>query len=198
MDDANVPSLLSLPYLDPSASSYDKKIYKATRKLILSKENPWYFEGSNASGIGSPHTGRDKVWPMSLVMQAMTADSIEEESSVLSVLEGLKVFKNGLTESFNVNDPSRITRPWFGWPNSLFGEHMMSKRGCTPDVSKIASKIPKTRPAKRKPQISMTDLGQQPDDRVDSFYKMDPGRLRRPGVTLPGEEFFPQASSETT
>eukprot|EP00930_Biecheleria_cincta_P003096 TRINITY_DN104030_c0_g1_i1.p1 TRINITY_DN104030_c0_g1~~TRINITY_DN104030_c0_g1_i1.p1 ORF type:complete len:541 (+),score=90.08 TRINITY_DN104030_c0_g1_i1:165-1625(+) len=190
MDDANVPSLLSLPYLDPNASSYDRQIYKATRRLILSKENPWYFEGNSAKGIGSPHTGSDKVWPMSLVVQAMTADSLEEESSVLSILEGLNVFENGLTESFDVNDPSSITRPWFGWPNSLFGEHMMSKRGCTPDMSKIASKIPKTRPAERTP-LSMINSGEEPDDRLDSFYEADPGHLRRPGVTLPSEEFYP-------
>lgn len=55
MDDANIPSLLSLPYL----GFVDKNdpIYQNTRKRILSSNNPFYFEGSAAKGVGSPHTG---------------------------------------------------------------------------------------------------------------------------------------------
>lgn len=178
MDDANVPSLLSLPYLDPAGDTYNKKIYAATRKVILSKENPWYFEGSQARGIGSPHTGGSMVWPMSLVMQAMTAETPQEETSLLGLLEGPKMHKEGLTESFDVNNPTRITRPWFGWPNSLFGEHMMAKQGCSPDLNELAKKIPQKRPARR------WDGGR-------SFYEMDPARMRRQGVTLPRPEFYP-------
>eukprot|EP00930_Biecheleria_cincta_P066864 TRINITY_DN5317_c0_g2_i1.p1 TRINITY_DN5317_c0_g2~~TRINITY_DN5317_c0_g2_i1.p1 ORF type:complete len:538 (+),score=95.35 TRINITY_DN5317_c0_g2_i1:148-1761(+) len=178
MDDANVPSLLSLPYLDPAGDTYNKSIYKATRKVILSKENPWFFEGSKARGIGSPHTGDSMVWPMSLVMQAMTAETPNEEASLLSFLEGPMMHKDGLTESFDVNEPSRITRPWFGWPNSLFGEHMISKRGCMPDFNQLDKKIPKMRRARR------WDGGR-------SFYEMDPARMRRYGVTLPRAEFYP-------
>jgi hypothetical protein len=178
MDDANVPSLLSLPYLDPAGDTYNKSIYKATRKVILSKENPWYFESNQARGIGSPHTGDSMIWPMSLVMQAMTAETPNEETSLLSFLEGPSMHKDGLTESFDVNNPSRITRPWFGWPNSLFGEHMITKQGCKPDINELAKKIPKKRPARR------WNGGR-------SFYEMDPALMRRQGATLPKSEFYP-------
>jgi len=41
MDDANVPSLLSLPYLD--AVKLSDPIYQNTRKLLLSGSNPFFF-----------------------------------------------------------------------------------------------------------------------------------------------------------
>lgn len=40
MDDANVPSLLSIPYLDPSGEDYNREVYKNTREFILSDKNP--------------------------------------------------------------------------------------------------------------------------------------------------------------
>ena len=55
MDDANVPSLLSLPYLG-FVNSTDE-VYQNTRKMITSKDgNPYYLEGSDFHGIGGPHS----------------------------------------------------------------------------------------------------------------------------------------------
>lgn len=51
MDDANVPSLMSIPYL--GYCSADNEIYKNTRAFVLSKENPYYYEGTAAKGIGA-------------------------------------------------------------------------------------------------------------------------------------------------
>jgi meiotically up-regulated gene 157 (Mug157) protein len=62
MDDANVPSLLSAPLLGWSKLDHD--VYQATRKKILSSENPYYASGTAVRGIGSPHTGKGTVWPM--------------------------------------------------------------------------------------------------------------------------------------
>ena len=43
MDDANVPSLLAMPYLgDVDAND---KIYKNTRKFVWSEDNPYFFKG---------------------------------------------------------------------------------------------------------------------------------------------------------
>ena len=54
MDDPNVPSLLAAPYL--GFCSIDDEVYQATRRTILSPENPYYYEGERAAGIGSSHT----------------------------------------------------------------------------------------------------------------------------------------------
>lgn len=55
MDDANIPSLLALPFL----GFVDQKhqTYLNTRKMILSKAgNPYYLTGSDFHGIGGPHS----------------------------------------------------------------------------------------------------------------------------------------------
>ena len=54
MDDPNVPSLLAAPYLGYCA--IDDEVYQATRRTILSPENPYFYEGKYASGLGSSHT----------------------------------------------------------------------------------------------------------------------------------------------
>lgn len=121
MDDPNVPSLLSLPYL--GYCSADDPIYVATKKMILSKANPFYAEGKVVKGITSPHTGIvTHFWPMATIMQALTSDN---DAEILSCLETLKKSHAGtyfMHESVNVNNPKDYTRPWFCWANSLFGE----------------------------------------------------------------------------
>ena len=76
MDDANVPNLLSIPYL--GYTSYHDEVYKNTRKFSLSTANPWFNEGKFAKGIGGPHVGENKIWPLGLIMQALTTDDDEE------------------------------------------------------------------------------------------------------------------------
>ena len=119
MDDANVPSLLSLPYLGVIA--VDDEIYRATRAFILSKANPYYFSGSLGSGIGSPHTGNNSIWPISLIIQASTSTNNEEILSCLRVLIKSSAGTGLLHESFNADNASDYTRAWFAWCNSLFG-----------------------------------------------------------------------------
>eukprot|EP00933_Yihiella_yeosuensis_P065228 TRINITY_DN6893_c1_g8_i1.p1 TRINITY_DN6893_c1_g8~~TRINITY_DN6893_c1_g8_i1.p1 ORF type:complete len:561 (-),score=91.31 TRINITY_DN6893_c1_g8_i1:102-1784(-) len=172
MDDANVPSLLSLPYLDPSGKQYDEKIYQQTRKFILSSKNPWYFEGSAGKGIGSPHTGQGMIWPMSLVMQAFTAQNEEERKQVLKTLTSLDLHSKGLSESFHKDDPEHITREWFAWPNSLFSEYMVSQGKCQPDVKNV--KIPETQVAPRNgPLASMPTI---------NFYEVESAKIRNPNA----------------
>ena len=78
MDDANVPSLLGLPYLE---SSPDVALYARTRKFVWSDRNPWFIKGSAGEGIGGPHIGRDNIWPMSQIIYALTSHSSVEISS---------------------------------------------------------------------------------------------------------------------
>ena len=55
MDDANMPSLLSLPLLGFVHQEDD--VYQNTRKMILEKNgNPYYLTGSAFHGIGGPHS----------------------------------------------------------------------------------------------------------------------------------------------
>ncbi len=120
MDDANSPSLLSAPYLGYIKA--DNEIYKNTRSFILSGNNPWYFEGSAAKGVGSPHTGLDKIWHISLSMQALTSTDAEEVKECIRMLTATDAGTGLMHEAFNKNDAADFTRPWFAWSNSLFAE----------------------------------------------------------------------------
>jgi len=122
MDDANVPSLLSLPYL--GAVKENDPIYKNTRRLILSTENPFYFVGTAAKGIGSPHTGMHKIWPIALTMQGLTSKTDAEIKSCLELLQKSHAGTGFMHESFNMNDPKDFTRSWFAWSNTIFGEFL--------------------------------------------------------------------------
>jgi len=120
MDDANVPSLLSLPYLGWCAPENAR--YRATRAFLLSEDNPYFFKGVAGEGIGGPHVGVDWVWPMGIIIRAMTSTDEEE---ILRCLRMLKVSHGGsgfMHESFHKDDPARFTRGWFAWANTLFGE----------------------------------------------------------------------------
>ena len=124
MDDANVPSLLSAPYLGyTKASSF---IYRNTRKFLLSKDNPTYYVGKLARGIGSPHTSDGYVWPIAMLMQGFTASTDSERKDVLAQLLASDPGDHLLHESFNPDDPTRYTRADFGWPNALFSEYVMT------------------------------------------------------------------------
>jgi meiotically up-regulated gene 157 (Mug157) protein len=124
-DDANIPSLLSAPYLGFCAA--DDPTYLATRAFVLSPENPYHYSGSAAAGIGSPHTPAGWVWPMSLTMQAMTATSTDEQDALVDTLLATTGGTGLMHESFDCNDATRFTRPWFGWANSLFAELVLRR-----------------------------------------------------------------------
>jgi len=122
MDDANVPSLLSLPYL--GVCSADDALYVNTRRFILSSDNPWYFSSSDGqlSGVGSPHTLAPRIWPMSLIMQALTSNDADEVARCLTMLKRSDGGSSLMHESFLPDDPRDFTRSWFAWANTLFGE----------------------------------------------------------------------------
>eukprot|EP00658_Telonema_sp_P-2_P023021 TRINITY_DN19224_c0_g2_i4.p1 TRINITY_DN19224_c0_g2~~TRINITY_DN19224_c0_g2_i4.p1 ORF type:complete len:403 (-),score=42.12 TRINITY_DN19224_c0_g2_i4:11-1219(-) len=125
MDDANIPSLLSLPYL--GYVSKDDPVYLETRRRLLSTEkNPWYFEGTAGKGIGGPHQGTGMIWPMAVIMQALTSRDESEISACLEMLESTHADMFYMHESFNKDDQFHFTRPWFSWANSLFGELMLT------------------------------------------------------------------------
>jgi meiotically up-regulated gene 157 (Mug157) protein len=125
MDDANVPSLLSAPYIGYTKSS--SFVYRNTRKFLLSKDNPTYYVGKYARGIGSPHTSDNMVWPIAMLMQGFTASSDAERKDVLGQLLASDPGDHLLHESFNPDDPTKFTRADFGWPSALFSEYVMTE-----------------------------------------------------------------------
>ena len=120
MDDANIPSLLSMPYLDCFTTNVD--IYMNTRKFIISKENPFFFKGKAAEGIGGPHCGMDMIWPMSIIMRGLTSTDDKEIKLCLDMLQKTHAGTGFMHESFHKDDATNYTRKWFAWANTLFGE----------------------------------------------------------------------------
>ncbi len=119
MDDANVPSLLGLPYI---ASSPDAALYARTRAFVWSKRNPWFFKGTAGEGIGGPHEGGDMIWPMSQMVFALTSTSDEEILHMLKMLKASSIGTGFMHESYFKDDAAKFTRSWFAWANTLFGE----------------------------------------------------------------------------
>jgi len=120
MDDANAPSLLSLPYLEVCA--VDDPLYQRTRARVLSADNPYFFQGRAAEGVGGPHVGLGMIWPMAITLRALTSRDDREIRAALTMLKTTHAGTGFMHESFNQDDPTHFTRPWFAWANSLFGE----------------------------------------------------------------------------
>ncbi|HEV2261878.1 MAG TPA: glycoside hydrolase family 125 protein [Candidatus Rubrimentiphilum sp.] len=123
-DDANVPSLLSAPYIGYTTTN--DPYYLNTRAFLLSADNPSYYSGTLARGIGSWHTPDHWVWPLALVIEGLTAGSQSEKQDVVNELLASDPGDHLLHESFDPNDPQHYTRPDFGWPNALFSEFVMT------------------------------------------------------------------------
>lgn len=120
MDDANVPSLLAMPYLGDV--DVNDPVYQNTRRFVWSTSNPYFFKGTAAEGIGGPHIGYDMIWPMSIMMKAFTSTDDAEIKQCIETLMSTHAGKGFMHESFHKDNPSNYTRDWFAWQNTLFGE----------------------------------------------------------------------------
>ena len=132
MDDANCPSLLGLPYL--GAVAENDPIYQNTRKFVWSENNPFFFKGSVAEGIGGPHIGLDMIWPMSIIMKALTTKDKSEIKWCIQTLQKTHGDTGFMHESFHKNDPKNFTRAWFAWTNTLFGELLWKTFNESPEL----------------------------------------------------------------
>ena len=120
MDDANVPSLSGLAYL--GCMSPDNPRWRRTADAAWSEANPWFFRGRAGEGIGGPHVGEGQIWPMSLIIRAL---SLRDDATIRRCLQTLKATHAGtgfMHETFDKDDPTKFTRSWFAWANGLFGE----------------------------------------------------------------------------
>lgn len=120
MDDANVPSLLAMPYLGDVER--DDPIYENTRRFVWSTDNPYFWRGEAGEGIGGPHVGMDMIWPMSIMMRAFTSTDDAEIRDCIVSLMTTDAGTGFIHESFSCHDAANFTRPWFAWQNTLFGE----------------------------------------------------------------------------
>ena len=122
MDDANIPSLLAMPYLDSVAA--DDPIYINTRNLVWSEYNPFFYKGTAAEGIGGPHIGKDMIWPMSLIAKGLTSKDDAEIRYCIETLQKTHGDTGFMHESFHKDNPKKFTRSWFAWTNTIFGEFL--------------------------------------------------------------------------
>lgn len=123
MDDSNVPSLLSLPYL--GAVKKDDPLYLNTRKYLFSRYNPYFFKGKAAEGIGGPHSGMEMIWPLSFVMKTLTSNDENEIKECLKALKATHAGTGFIHESFHMDNANKFTRKWFAWANTIFGEMIL-------------------------------------------------------------------------
>lgn len=127
MDDANIPSLLALPLIGYCRA--DDPVYLATREFVLSDRNPHYYQGSFASGVGSPHTPRRHVWPIALAAAALTSTDPADKRAAINVLLDTHAGTTRIHESFHVDRPRRWTRAWFSWAEAMFAELVLEVCG---------------------------------------------------------------------
>jgi len=123
MDDANVPSLMSLAYI--GGHSPKDRIYKNTRKFLISDSNPWFLRGKAAEGQSSPHTGRENIWPMGIILRGITSEDENEIKMCLRMLKKTHADTGFMHESFHKDDAYNFSRSWFAWANTLFGEFVI-------------------------------------------------------------------------
>jgi meiotically up-regulated gene 157 (Mug157) protein len=134
IDDGNVPSLLSLPYI--GAVNADDKVYRATRHLVLSSGNPFYCKGKAAEGPGGPHVGMDMIWPLGLIVEGITSSDDQEIRHCLNTLQRTHAGTGFMHEAFHKDDPKRFTRSWFAWANTIFGEFILKVEKERPQLLK--------------------------------------------------------------
>jgi meiotically up-regulated gene 157 (Mug157) protein len=126
MDDPNVPSLLSAPFIGYTKTQ--DPIYSNTRRKILSHDNPYFAWGPIISGVGSMHTLPGKVWPMANLMTILTSGDEEEIATNLDMVLG-STGGTGLVHESVDAQTGGYSRSWFSWANGLLGQVVLSLEG---------------------------------------------------------------------
>lgn len=125
MDDANIPNLIAMPYYE--YPYINEEVYRNTRERMFSFDNPYYFEGKVLKGIGSPHTPKDRVWPLSLIIRALTSDDEAEIREAVEMIVGSTGGTGYIHEAVDKDDDTVYSRSWFAWANSLFAYMILEK-----------------------------------------------------------------------
>ena len=134
MDDANVPSLMSLSYIGCCAPN--DPLYRNTRAFVLSPDNMYFYHGRAGQGLGGPHSGLDMIWPLGIIIQAITSQDDKEIAACLALLKSSHDGTGFMHESFHKDDPAKFTRKWFAWANTMFGELILKLHNERPALLK--------------------------------------------------------------
>ncbi len=137
MDDAGLPSIISIPYL--GYGSIDDDLYQNSRAFALSDDNPFFHKGKAAEGTGSPHLARvgdGLIWPMGISSRLLTSNDAGEIRGCIKMLVGNSGGTGFMHEGFHKDDGGIYTRPWFAWSNSLFGEAVVHTWRNHPEILK--------------------------------------------------------------
>ncbi len=126
MDDANIPNLIAMPYYE--YPYIDKEVYDNTRKRMFSFVNPYYFGGKVLKGIGSPHTPKNRVWPLSLIIRALTSEDKAEINECVQMIINSTAGTGYIHEGVDKDDDTIYSRAWFAWANSLFAYMIIEKQ----------------------------------------------------------------------
>jgi meiotically up-regulated gene 157 (Mug157) protein len=111
---------LSLPYL--GCCEIDDPLYQRTRAFVLTEDDPYFYHGTAGAGLGGPQSGLEMIWPLGIITRALTARDEKEIAACLKILQATHAGTGFMHESFFRSDPTRYTRKWFAWANTLFGE----------------------------------------------------------------------------
>jgi uncharacterized protein len=120
MDDANIPNLTAMPWY--AWCSSDDPVYLETRRFTLGFDDPYYYRGKYATGLGSPHTPQGWVWPLGIIGAALSTAQREDVVDAIDMLDSSDTLDGLMHESVNPNDPSQFTRPEFGWANAFWAD----------------------------------------------------------------------------
>lgn len=118
----------SLPFPISDAAGPAIPHYLRSRKLVPSEDNPHFYSGKAAEGLGGPHSGLNMIWPLGIITRALTSLDEREVAGCLPALKATHAGTGFMHESFSKDDAGKFTRPWFAWANTLFGELILYVR----------------------------------------------------------------------
>jgi len=172
MDDANIPNLTAMPYIGWCATN--DAIYLNTRRFTLSSDDPYYYSGKYATGLGSAHTPGGWVWPLGIIAAALTATTRQTIANAIAMLDESDTLNGLMHESVNPNNPRQFTRPEFGWANAFWADLLFRTVAGYPatPLGLLSTMVPD----ERQSQIpTITPVWTQATDRFKLVYAL--GRL---------------------